>query len=107
MAVLLLLPWAVVTSRCREIMDALNSCRTLGAGTGLGMVDPAVDARISVVVTYLKELNAGRGVGVVILGQVFSRDALLLAAAKLLGYATIALPLLAQAQRGDGFSSAW
>ena len=107
MALLLLLPWALVTSRCREIMEALNSCRTLGAGTGLGMVDPAVDARISVVVTYLKELNAGRGVGVVILGQVFSRDALLLAAAKLLGYATIALPLLAQAQRGDGFSSAW
>jgi hypothetical protein len=60
-AVAVVYPPAKVTTACEDMKLMLNDLRTAGVGTGHGMIDQTTDADISVIETWLCNLNDGQG----------------------------------------------
>jgi hypothetical protein len=95
----LLHPLARATSRAQALLGALNNCRTVGTRTNKGLVAPECDARITTVIAYLKDLNAGAGPGAVVFEQVISTKLLKMLLLTLFKYGSIGIPLLLEYQR--------
>ena len=62
------------------------------------MVDADTNDLVSIQIGYMKQLNLGRGPGVVILGRVISKKELAAILGKLATAGTIALPILIRLQ---------
>lgn len=106
-AVAAVYPLAKITSRCVDLMAALNKLRSVGLEEG--MVSESIGHQITVIEAYLKGSNKGKGPGVVVLGQVIATSTLLSQALKASGALGTVVPLLVayqseQAQAGDGSS---
>ncbi len=93
-------PAAWITTASENVVSALNEIRTDGTGTGSGMVNPETNEIIQGQIDYMRQLNVGRGPGVVILGRVMSKKELALMLGKLATVATIVLPILIKLQEG-------
>ena len=96
--VLALLPLAMITSKARRILAALNECRTIGKGGRHGLVSADVDARISTLEDFMLRLNDGDGPGVVVITQLISIELLVGWGMSLGKYGAIGIPLLLEFQ---------
>lgn len=97
-AVAVVYPPALVTTVCDDIKLMLNELRTAGVGTGHGMIDRETDANITVVETWMCNLNRGQGPGFLLFGVVVSKRLLLTVASKVVGYVAIAVQALQKLQ---------
>ena len=97
-AVAVVYPPALVTTVCDDIKLMLNELRTAGVGTGHGMIDYETDANITVIETWLCNLNRGQGPGFLLFGVVVSKRFVLTVASKVAGYMAIAVQALQKLQ---------
>eukprot|EP01043_Picozoa_sp_COSAG02_P044280 COSAG02_NODE_3941_length_6006_cov_2.687997_1_plen_177_part_00 len=97
-AVAVVYPPALVTTVCEDIKLMLNELRTAGVGTGHGMIDHATDANITVIETWLCNLNRGQGPGFKLFEVVVSKHFVLTIASKVAAYGVIAVKALQKLQ---------
>ena len=97
-ATFVLFPLAMITAGTREILTALNQCRTIGHGSGYGIVDANVNARVVSLEDYLLRLNDYDGPGAVICGQLISTKLLAGWLMSLVKYGAIGVPLILKFQ---------
>ena len=98
LAALLVLPLAIVTSRCNTILNALNGLRTYKQGNGTGMVLPEINMRLNTITEFIRNLNRGRGMGIVVLNEVISVSVLVMYVSKVCALASLVLPILINLQ---------
>eukprot|EP01047_Picozoa_sp_COSAG01_P013143 COSAG01_NODE_610_length_14860_cov_222.563647_2_plen_115_part_00 len=89
---------STVTSRCNDVLTALNDLRTQGRGSGKGMVHQDLDADITVIETWMQNLNEGQGAGFTVATIVLSKSLLAQIASKLAVYGAVAVRLLSSLQ---------